>query len=60
MDFYMQQVREEFAHNGVTKDLDEMDYLMIKSRKKRDSPEEVSMTDSMQKSIKKVSDTRSR
>ncbi|RUS71835.1 hypothetical protein EGW08_020398 [Elysia chlorotica] len=54
MDFYMDQVREEFAHNGVTKDLDELDHLMIKSRKKRDSPEDVSMTDNMQKSIKKI------
>ena len=51
----MQQIREEFERNGMTKDLDEMDYLMIKSRKRRDLPGQV-VSDNMQKVIDKVSE----
>ncbi|GFR61769.1 nanos-like protein [Elysia marginata] len=49
----MEDIKADFERNGVTKDLDEMDYLMIKSRRRRDSPGEV-VSDSMQKSIEKI------
>ncbi|GFO50292.1 nanos-like protein [Plakobranchus ocellatus] len=48
----MKAIWAEFEENGITKDLDDMDHLMIKSRRKKSTPAQDN--DSMVKAIEKI------